>query len=107
MRRPLFIGIVNALVPGLGYLLIKERIGFGTLVLFGTALAALLLFVEPGYGTSFFLAVTPLGKTLEIAASISLVLAFGYDAYRLAADKPELSRQIVSRSRAVQTDAVS
>lgn len=84
--HPVLIGIVNAMIPGLGYLILKERIVFGWLIFLSFLLLIPLLFIEPIY-TNLFFAVTPMGQALEGLMIVLATIAFGYDAYDLARRK--------------------
>lgn len=89
--KAFLIGIANALIPGLGYLILKER-----LVLGWCMLAAMLLFgfvtlfdPSPAFDTLLF-AATPVGRLFEGLSYILAIFAFGYDAYDLAREKQSL-----------------
>lgn len=87
--HPILVGIVNALVPGLGYLVIKERLALGGGMFAAAVLFMLAMLVDPSpaLGTTLLLAVTPVGQILEGCAYALAVVAFGYDAYDLAKKK--------------------
>lgn len=86
--NPWVVGIVNAVVPGLGYVLIGERKTFGWLLLTGSLCCIILAFIEPAFMTRTFLAsTTNLGKLFESLWYLLFLLAYGYDAYSLARAK--------------------
>ena len=97
-RKPAVAGVCNALLPGLGYLLIDERKVFGWLLLAGSVLYLVLSFVEPAFiEQSFFISKTVPGKTLEFAWYVCFAAAYGYDAYSLAkAKQPDLHPLVIS-----------
>ena len=87
--HPVLIGIVNAIIPGLGYLLIKERVVFGWCMLVAFILFVVVTFIDPSpaFNAAFF-SISPAGKILEAVAYVFALFAFGYDAYDMArADK--------------------
>jgi len=84
-KNPIVLGIVNAVVPGLGYVLLGQRIVFGWLLLAGTISVAILAFIEPSFmPTSMFVSTSVIGKVLETLWYVFFILAYGYDAYDLA-----------------------
>lgn len=86
--NPVFLGIANAILPGLGYLILKERVVFGWLLLIGTI--ALVLSETMDFNNMarpLFLATTLAGKWLEGFWMLITGIAFGYDAYDLARQK--------------------
>lgn len=86
--KPVLIGIANALIPGLGYLLLKERLVLGWGMFISTILFGFVTLFDPAsaFDTLLF-AVTPIGRLLEGISYALAVLAFGYDAYALAHEK--------------------
>lgn len=85
MTNPILIGILNALVPGVGYLMVRERIVFGAFMLLGTVLLMLVMLVDPSpIFDSMLYAVTPFGRAMETLSYLLIAGAFGYDAYDLA-----------------------
>lgn len=86
--HPVVAGICNAVVPGLGYLLIDERKVFGWLLLAGSLSCLALSFVEPAFlSQSFFVSTSLGGKFLEAAWYLCFVIAYGYDAWSLGMKK--------------------
>ncbi len=64
--HPIVAGVCNAVLPGLGYLLIDERKVFGWLMLAGSAACIILSFFEPAFiSQTFFVSHTAGGKFLE------------------------------------------
>ncbi len=96
--NPVVAGISNALVPGLGYLLIDERKVFGWLLLVGSIFAIILSFVEPAFlEQAFLVSKTSYGMTLELAWYVLFIAAYGYDAYSLAkAKQHDLHPMVIS-----------
>lgn len=94
--NPAVAGVSNALVPGLGYLLIDERKVFGWLLLAGSIFCLILSFIEPAFlEQAFLVSRTAYGMTLELAWYACFVAAYGYDAYTLAkAKQPDLHPMI-------------
>lgn len=86
--HPILIGVINAVIPGLGYLILKERLVLGWCMFIAMILFAFVTFSDPSpaFDTTLF-AVTPLGKFLEGLSYALAVFAFGYDAYDLAKKK--------------------
>jgi hypothetical protein len=90
--HPGLLGIVNAIIPGLGYIILKQRLVFGwcmlaTFVLF---LIVTLTDPSPAFDTVLF-AVSPTGQFLEVLAYILALFAFGYDVYDMARTKKSLN----------------
>lgn len=84
-HNPLLVGICNAVVPGLGYVILGNRRVFGWLLLVGSLSAIILSFVEPAFvSQSFFVSKSALGTLLEALWYLFFVIAYGYDAYDLA-----------------------
>jgi hypothetical protein len=86
MRRPIEVAIANVLFPGLGYVLLRKRMGFGLLVMLGVAIQFVQLYIDPlpyiiAYGSTYFSA------TLGILVIIILEVALAYDAYTLAKER--------------------
>jgi hypothetical protein len=81
--RAVLIGLVNAILPGVGYVILRKRVIFGALVLASTILWIISGFFET-YAESFFIASTLNGRIFEAFAYVVLFAAFGYDAYSLA-----------------------
>ena len=88
MKNPVLVGVVNAILPGLGYLIIKERVVFGWLMLVGMVLFSIVMLTDPSpaFATMLF-AVSETGKILEGISYVLIVLGFAYDAYDLARRK--------------------
>lgn len=85
MRNPYVVGIVNAIIPGAGYIAIRSRRIFGILLLIGTVLWVSYPFVEPVPPTNgLFYSTTLVGKTIEAFTILLFTFAFGYDAYQEA-----------------------
>ncbi|HEY4489130.1 MAG TPA: hypothetical protein VJA87_01470 [Candidatus Paceibacterota bacterium] len=86
--HPILAGVINAIFPGLGYVLIRERLVFGIGLLLAMVLFMFVSFTDPSpsFATVLF-AVTPTGRLLESLAYLIAVLAFAYDAYDLARKK--------------------
>ncbi|MDB5245308.1 MAG: hypothetical protein JWN90_413 [Parcubacteria group bacterium] len=83
--HPIVVGIINAVLPGAGYLVIRERMIFGGLLLAGSVVALLLGFVEPVYIPNTLLVSSTLpGRGLEGIWYLLFMLAYGYDAYSIA-----------------------
>ncbi|CAN5734921.1 hypothetical protein BH11PAT2_BH11PAT2_09970 [soil metagenome] len=86
--HPVVVGIINAILPGAGYLVIRERMIFGGLLLAGSAVALLLGFIEPVYIPNTLLVSTSFpGMGLESLWYLLFMLAYGYDAYAIADTK--------------------
>jgi hypothetical protein len=86
IMNPYLIGIVNALFPGLGYLILRKRQIFGALLFIGTLLYIYLTFTEPVFMLEgrFFFAETSVGKIIEAVSVLAFMAAFAYDGYMLA-----------------------
>lgn len=90
MIHPIVVGASNALIPGLGYLIIRERVVFGGLLIAGSLALFVLTFVEPVFiPESFLVSSSLLGKGLEGLWYLCFTLAYGYDAYALARSKQQ------------------
>ena len=88
--HPIVIGIVNAVVPGLGYLLVDERRVFGWLLLGGSVCCILLAFVEPTFmSRTFLISTTTGGRLFEGLWYLLFIAAYGYDAYAAARQQRE------------------
>ncbi|HEY0010512.1 MAG TPA: hypothetical protein VGB97_01195 [Candidatus Paceibacterota bacterium] len=86
--NPISAGIVNALIPGLGYLLIRERMVFGTLTLMASVLFGIVILTDPAPAhQEILLSVGTVGRYLEGLSYFIAGLAFGYDAYDLVRRK--------------------
>jgi hypothetical protein len=86
--NPILIGIINALIPGLGYILIRERVVFGVLTLTSAVLLAIVMFTDPSSAfAATLLAESPAGRALEGISYALGMFAFAYDAYDLARTK--------------------
>lgn len=86
--NPFFIGLANALIPGTGYLILQERVVFGSLLLAGTLSMIVLAFVEPAFIPSTqLISTTPAGKGLEVLWYALFTAAYAYDGYALAVKK--------------------
>jgi len=83
MRKPLVQAIINLILPGLSYLLLKKRVTFGWLILISSIAWYATMFVEPQNST-LFVAATPLGNLLVGIGVLSAAIALSYDAYVLA-----------------------
>ena len=86
--KPILIGIANALIPGLGYIILRERLFLGWGMFIAMVLFAFVTLSDPSpaFDTVLF-AVTPTGRFLEGLSYSLAILAFGYDAYDLARKK--------------------
>jgi hypothetical protein len=86
--HPILIGIANAIIPGLGYLILKDRLVLGWCMFIAMILFMVVTLTDPSpaFDTILF-AVTPIGRLLEGASYVLAVFAFGYDAYDLARAK--------------------
>lgn len=84
--HPVLIGVLNAIIPGLGYLIVRERIVFGWLMLASFILYIPLMFIDPAHQQLIF-AQTDTGRLFESLIMILAIFAFGYDAYDLARKK--------------------
>jgi phosphotransferase system glucose/maltose/N-acetylglucosamine-specific IIC component len=95
-KHPVLLGIINALLPGLGYLLLGQRKVFGGILFSGVVCSLLIMVVEPSSLYIWLLTTTPLGNVLEVASYTLFTIAFGYDAYALAkeAHAPDLHPMI-------------
>jgi hypothetical protein len=83
--RPILIGISNAILPGLGYVLAGVRTTFGWLLLIGGASCVILAVIEPTFmSETFFISQTSLGMFFETIWYVFFLAAFGYDAWDLA-----------------------
>lgn len=88
MKHPILVGISNAVLPGVGYLIIRERLVFGTFLIAGSIALVILAFIEPVFRPqSLLVSSSILGQGLESLWYIFFVLAYGYDAYSLARDQ--------------------
>lgn len=86
--KPVLIGIANALIPGLGYLILKERLILGWGMFIAMLLFAFVTLTDPSPAFDMVLfAVTPTGRVLEGISYTLAVISFGYDAYDLARKK--------------------
>jgi hypothetical protein len=89
-HNPYVVGICNAVIPGLGYILIGERKVFGGLLLAGSVACIILSIVEPGFASgSLFVSQTPGGVVLETLWYLFFLAAFAYDAWEIAKRKKE------------------
>ncbi len=94
--HPILVGIINTILPGTGYLIIRERMVFGGLILAGSVVAILLGFVEPVFvSNSFFASTTTPGQILEGLWYFFFMLAYGYDAYSIAEAKRKAMLPVV------------
>jgi hypothetical protein len=86
--HPLLVGIANALIPGLGYIILKDRLVLGWCMLVSMLLFGFVTLSDPSpaFDTILF-AVTPTGRVLELVSYALSIFAFGYDAYDLARKK--------------------
>jgi len=84
-KYPVFIGILNAILPGFGYLILQKRIGFGVLILAYSVLSYINAFAFPiPQGIT---ARVTLFDVFDVTAILLFFIAFGYDAYRLAKEE--------------------
>jgi hypothetical protein len=91
-NSPIITGICNAVIPGLGYVVLGERKIFGWLMLAGSLICIFLSFVEPAFmSRTFFVSETIFGKVLEAAWYLCFLAAFAYDAWSMATKKREAS----------------
>ena len=81
--NPVAVGIINAVIPGVGYLMLRKRTIFGALILISAATWFIGGFFEP-VTDNFLISTTLEGKILEAISLMTAMLAFGYDAYTLA-----------------------
>ena len=92
MKHPVVLGVLNALIPGLSYLILRERVVFGTFLIAGSVALLLLAFVEPVFRPgSLLVSSSILGQGLESLWYVFFMLAYGYDAYALAREKQDSS----------------
>jgi|GEM_PF-2684350 len=86
--HPILAGVLNAIFPGLSYLLLRERVVFGATLFVAILLFMLVSFMDPSpaFDTVLF-ASSPRGRLLEAVSYALAFLAFGYDAYELARRK--------------------
>lgn len=90
MKNPILVGILNAVLPGVGYLIIRERVVFGTFLIAGSVALIILTIIEPVFRPgSLLVSSSILGQGLESLWYTFFVLAYGYDAYALARDKQD------------------
>jgi hypothetical protein len=83
MRKPIVVALANYFFPGLGYILLGQRVLFGYIVMSAAVIQMAQLIVEPlpyivTYGS------TPIVVALGFLAIFVLQLAFACDAYQLA-----------------------
>lgn len=90
--HPILVGIINAFIPGLGYLILRERPILGWCMFIAIVLFTFVTFSDPSpaFDTALF-AVTPTGKLLEGLSYVLAVFGFGYDAYDLARTKQSVA----------------
>ena len=87
MRGPFAVSIANFFLPGLGYILLGQRVVFGRLLLTAVILQIAQLVIDPlppyfvAYGSTFF------SVMLGTSALILALSAFAYDAFQLAKAK--------------------
>lgn len=87
--HPIVIGLLNAIIPGTGYLIIRERLVLGTSMLIASVLFMYVTFTDPSTAfDSMLFAVSPLGRTLECISYLAAMIGFAYDAYDLATKQP-------------------
>ncbi len=86
--HPILIGVINAIFPGLGYVLIRERLVLGLGMLIAMVLFMIVSFTDPSpaFDTVLF-SISPTERLLEGLSYAFAVLAFAYDAYDLAKKK--------------------
>lgn len=89
MKNPVVAAFANAVIPGLGYVLLGRRKSFGWLLLGSLAALTLFMLVDPtGAGVEdpfeFIYATTVAGGAFEILYYVLGMTAFGYDAYQEA-----------------------
>jgi hypothetical protein len=90
--HPAFIALANALIPGTGYLIIQERIVFGSLLLAGNIALLVLMVVEPSVAPASFLqSQSGLGMGIEALWYGLFAAAFAYDGYAIAWEKRALT----------------
>jgi len=79
MKNPWLAAILNALIPGLGYLYIRKRILFGTLLIGWTFVATVWVYLIPAeiFNQIFW-------NVLGVSGMILLAAAFAIDAYKEA-----------------------
>jgi hypothetical protein len=90
--HPAFIALANALIPGTGYLIIQERIVFGSLLLAGNIALLVLMAVEPSVAPAGFLqSESGFGMGIELLWYGLFAAAFAYDGYVIAKEKRALT----------------
>jgi hypothetical protein len=87
MRKPIVVAVANAVLPGLGYILLGRRRAFGWLLLIGVALQIIQLCIDPIPPYFIVYGSTPVSVTLGAAALFLVLLAFAYDGYQLAKER--------------------
>ncbi len=80
MKNPVFVAIVNFLLPGLGYLIIGKRVVFGRILFVGAIFGLFYVFLSP---SPEWTNMTWIG----FAGGLITMSAFAYDAYTLAKGK--------------------
>ena len=86
--NPYLIGFINALIPGLGYVIVRKKVIFGWMLLAGTITYFIAGAAESIYAPdspmTFLISTTVVAKVFEGTAILCYAIAFGYDAYREA-----------------------
>jgi hypothetical protein len=77
------IGFINALIPGLGYLVVRRRMVFASLLILSAVVAVIASFFEPAM-SNLLVSTTPTGKILESITLAVILIAFGIDGYNEA-----------------------
>ena len=88
-NRSVGLGVLNAIIPGLGYIAIKRRWILGFFLLVGFTLSIAWGWIEPLHplvsGESyFFYSQTSTGFVVELIMWATAMIGFGYDAYASA-----------------------
>ena len=84
MRKPIIVAIANFILPGLGYLLLGQRVKFGSIVLLACIIQILQLIIDPLPPYYIVYGSFPLSVALGISVLVIGLFTFGYDAYVLA-----------------------
>jgi uncharacterized membrane protein HdeD (DUF308 family) len=84
---PIVYGIINAIFPGLAYLMLRKREKFGLLLVISGVAGLMYGFVEPAVWNMPTLGSTPLSVTLGLIALVTAPFAFAFDAYDLAKNR--------------------
>jgi len=85
--NPVVVGIVNAALPGLGYIIVGKRRVFGWLLLGNVVITYAWMFVYQGTVTPGMWGPLEINSWLGLLAVALLFAAFGYDGYQLAKER--------------------